>query len=148
MLKKPMPKNKICYGLAALVLGLGNCYYPPEELSRSYSDAGVSAAVDGGNHSSLTIKSVKPESCREWVIGKEELTICEYDTNNDGKPDSLLQYLGRENEIHILKARDSDGDGSYDRILSQEMFIRIPEVEITPEEIPIPNKSSSGEIFL
>lgn len=140
-----MANNKI-YRLAALLFGFTSCYYPPEELGRNREDAGIYQAADAGCNLALPIK---PEySCREWIIGEEELTVCEYDTDNDGRPDSLLKYLSRGQEIQITKAIDSDGNGTYDQIISQDLILKLPKVEITPKEVPIPKGKQSGEIFL
>lgn len=140
-----MAINKIG-GIAALLLGLTSCYNSPEELGRNREDAGINQVADGGGNLALPIK---PEySCREWVIGEEELTVCEYDTDNDGRPDSLLSYSSRGPEIQITKAIDSDGNGTYDQIISRDLILRLPKVEITPKEVPIPKRRQPREIFL
>ena len=104
-----MAINKIG-GIAALLLGLTSCYNSPVEekqTDRNY------VSVDGGKDAGSKPQPFQmPSECQEWEVGQETLTMCEYDANNDGKRESLIKRTSNPKEVRMIKAYDSNGDGT------------------------------------
>lgn len=139
-----MAINKIG-GIAALLLGLTSCYNSPVEEKQTERNY---VAVDGGKDAgSKTAPFQMPSECREWVVGPETLTMCEYDANNDGRRDSVIKRMSNPKEVRMIKAYDTNGDGTYDLVVSDESVLKMPEVEIIPG-IPNSGKPQKQEIFL
>lgn len=135
--------------LVAILLGLTSCYNSPLDDAQSGCETDSKyLSVDGGKDTGSKPQPVqRPSDCREWVVGQETLTVCEYDANNDGKRDSIIQQMSNLRGIRTIKAYDTNGDGIYDLILSDESVLKMPETEIIPGT-PNPGEPKKQEIFL